>query len=119
AAVTAPWTTRIVVVTADSETARAARELPLVEVVDDTATGLTAGIRLGLDAIGRERHRAVLLGDLPGLDSAELEHALRLATTANRTFVPDSDGTGTVLATAYAGMDLEPLFGPDSAKRHA
>lgn len=119
AAARAPWASRIVVVTADPETARAARELPLVEVVEDTATGLTAAIRLGLDAIGLQRHRAVLLGDLPGLTSAELEHALRLATTATRAFVPDADGTGTVLATAYAGRDLEPLFGPDSAARHA
>ena len=119
AAAMTPWATRIVVVTADAETARAVRDLPLVEVVEDTSTGLAAAIRLGLDAVGPARHRAVLLGDLPGLTSAELEHALRLATTATRAFVPDADGTGTVLATAYAGTVLEPLFGPDSAARHA
>jgi len=118
AAAMAPWASRVLVVTADAETARAARELPQVEILDDTGDGLDAAIRLGLAAIGTDRHRAVLLGDLPGLAPGELEHALLIATTASRAFVPDADETGTVLATAMAGAVLEPCFGADSAARH-
>jgi 2-phospho-L-lactate guanylyltransferase len=62
---------------------------------------------------------AVLLGDLPALTPAELDDALEDAARHPLAFVRDADGTGTTLATAAPGIDLEPHFGPDSAARHA
>jgi len=58
---------------------------------------------------------AALPADLPALRPAELTEALSLATS--RAFVPDFDGTGTVLLAAPFG-ELNPLFGPGSAARH-
>lgn len=110
---------RVIVVTSDPETTVLASALDHVEVAPDTADGLGPAIGLGLAVADRTLRRAVLLGDLPALDPVELEHALRLAERAGRAFVADAEDTGTVLATAKPGIDFEPLFGPDSARRHA
>jgi 2-phospho-L-lactate/phosphoenolpyruvate guanylyltransferase len=62
---------------------------------------------------------AVLLGDLPGLRSEELDAALAAAARHPLAFVRDADGTGSTLATASPGVPFEPRFGPESAARHA
>jgi len=113
---------RLLVVTADEATAAAVGGVEGlergVEVVPDTAEGLRAAIALGIVAAGAGVDRAVLLGDLPALAADELGHALALAGTAGRAFVPDADGTGSSLATARAGLPFDPRFGPDSAAAH-
>ena len=87
-----------------------------LRVVGDPGRGLRAAIAAGLaTATGQ---RAVLLGDVPALRTVELDHALALAGTAARTFIPDADGTGTVFAAARTGMPIDPLFGADSAALH-
>ncbi len=58
---------------------------------------------------------AALPADLPALRPAELTEALTLCTA--RSFVPDADGTGTVLLAAPFG-ELNPLFGQGSAAAH-
>lgn len=58
-----------------------------------------------------------MLGDLPGLAAHELEQALLMASTVGRTFVSDAE-TGSVLASASAGIEFSPRFGPDSGARH-
>ena len=109
---------RVLVVTADPETAHAVRTIDGVDVVADTSDGLRAAIALGLDTAGEGTDRAVLLGDLPALDPVELAHALALASSAGRTFVPDADGVGSSLATARARLPFAPRFGADSAAAH-
>lgn len=118
AASACPAVARILVVTADIETASAAGELRGVELVPDTANGLRAAIELGIGVAGADADRAVLLGDLPALMPGELAHALALAATAGRAFVPDADGVGSSLATARARLTFEPRFGTDSADAH-
>jgi len=118
AAAACPAVVRLLVVTADEETAGAVRGLPGVEVLPDTADGLRTAIALGIDAAGADADRAVLLGDLPALLPGELGHALALAATAGRAFVPDADGVGSALATARARLPFEPRFGADSAAAH-
>ena len=59
--------------------------------------------------------RAVLLGDLPGLDPRELRAALE-ASTAVRNFVADADGVGTVLTVARTSHALR--FGANSRQAH-
>jgi len=88
-----------------------------IEHVADPGGGLRAAIAAGI-RLAEGGPRAVLLGDLPALHPDELSHALALAATAGRAFVPDADGTGTVLATGRAGLPFEPLFGVDSAAAH-
>ena len=89
-----------------------------IEVVADPGAGLAAAIDAGLSVAGEGVPRAVLLGDLPGLQPHELDATLRLADSAARAFVPDAEGTGTVIATVRAGMPFEPRFGEGSAARH-
>jgi 2-phospho-L-lactate guanylyltransferase len=115
----------VVVVTADSrlgELAGAGGALVRPESVP--GAGLPAAIRDGLAGIhGR---CAVLLGDLPALRPADLSTALRLAADRltgelprpGMVFVPDAEGTGTVLLTALRPADLRPAFGPASAAAH-
>ena len=108
----------VIVVTSDEVTAVALRLLPRVRVVRERGHGLTAAIDLGVRAASEERPRAVMLGDLPALRPDELARALAFASSHARAFVPDAEGTGSVLATARAGFDLMPCFGADSATAH-
>lgn len=58
---------------------------------------------------------AAMPADLPALRPGELTEALRRVD--GRGFVPDAEGTGTVLLAAQRGP-LRPCFGPGSAKAH-
>ena len=91
--------------------------LPGTTFVRETqARGIGEAVRRGL--VGVTGPRAVLLGDLPGLLSADLAEALEQAEEHDRSAVPDVEGTGTTLVAATAGHDLVPSFGPDSWRLH-
>lgn len=60
---------------------------------------------------------AAMCADLPCLVAAELDAALA-ADPCPRRFVADADGSGTTLLAAGSGVDLDPRFGPGSARRH-
>ncbi len=118
---------RVIVVGDDPSLAGDAEFLP---EPGGSGRGLAAAIRHGV-ALARSAPRdatasraedsvpvAVLLGDLPALRPEELSAALAVAVRHPRTFVRDADGTGTTLATAAAGVELDAQFGGDSAARH-
>jgi 2-phospho-L-lactate guanylyltransferase len=86
-------------------------------VIPDTATNLNSAIALGIAAAG-DGPVAVLLGDLPALQPAELAAALKLAAGHPLAMVPDADNTGTVLITALRAADHAPAFGVDSRTLH-
>lgn len=101
-----------------------------VTVCPDPAGGLNAAIALGLrvaaegaaeraavarEAPGAAPRLAALLGDLPALQPADLLEALAEASTHSQSFVPDQQGTGTVLR---CGPAFTPRFGPASAAAH-
>lgn len=83
--------------------------------------GLNTAVLAGARA-ARERDPgcavAVLMADLPGLRSLDLEHALRLAADHERAFVPDAAGTGTTMLTSRAPHLPRPGYGAGSAGRH-
>lgn len=98
-------------------------------VVVDGGGGLNAAIGLGLAEAGElagagagagitESHTAVLLGDLPALLPAELETALDVALSHDRSIVADAAGSGTTLITALRGHSHAPAFGAGSAESH-
>ena len=115
---------RLVVVTGDPEVARLAPGTvgADVDVVAEThPRGLDAAVRAGLArarALDPGNGVGVLLGDLPALRPDDLAAALDAATVHLRSFVPDTDGTGTTLLLALPGADVEPCFGPGSARAH-
>ena len=105
---------RLVLVTGDTGLgstwrARGAHVLP------DPGSGLNDAVSLGMRHAGAGARVAALLGDLPALDAGSLRSALQTASGLAQSFVPDADGTGTVLR---CGRDFRPRFGSDSAARH-
>lgn len=103
---------RVVVVTADPHLGA-----PGVEVVlEPEPRGIAAAISDGLH-VAPAGHRAVLLGDLPGLRPGDLAEALELAEDTRLGAVPDEERQGTTLVTAREG-DLPSAFGPGSWQLH-
>lgn len=109
-----------VVVTSD-EVVGPAATLAGDHVVPDPGRGLSAAVRLGVDHVAASwpgAGIAVLLADVPALLPAQLSEALQTMSLHRSAFVPDAEGTGTVLLAASSVTYLHPAFGPDSARRH-
>lgn len=86
-------------------------------VAEPAPRGISAAVTTGLAVVGPAPRVAVLLGDLPALDPAELAAALAAARGLDRAFVADAEGTGTTMVTADRAS-LYSAFGPDSAAAH-
>ncbi|MBF6173717.1 2-phospho-L-lactate guanylyltransferase [Nocardia blacklockiae] len=120
----------VTVVTPDQAVAAAVRELgadahPDPETVAATPpagadNGLNTALAAGAAAV-RARHGAVdllaLQADLPALRPDELTDMLATA-PAGRALVADHAGRGTAALLVRDGVELNPLFGGDSARRH-
>lgn len=89
-----------------------------VEVLDDPGFGLLVAVGAGLAAADPAAPTAVLLGDLPALQPADLDAALVAASEHHWAFVPDAEGAGTTLVTAAAGLPHALRFGAGSAEAH-
>ncbi|WP_344253994.1 2-phospho-L-lactate guanylyltransferase [Terrabacter carboxydivorans] len=114
AALEAVGSARLVLVSSDVTLSGTWRDRG-VRVVPDPGGGLNDAIRAGMRVAGSGAHVAALLGDLPALDASSLRRALEVAGLQGESFVPDADGTGTVLR---CGQDFTPRFGAASASRH-
>ena len=111
----------LVVVTEDEPTATFVRDLGGI-VVADQGAGLNPAILTGIGYVHRvlgPGPTAVLLGDIPTLRPPDLIQALAACGMHPRALVPDASGSGTVLLSALSPHDLNPQFGPDSARRHS
>jgi 2-phospho-L-lactate guanylyltransferase len=108
-----PLVARLVVVTSDPVVRAAADDM--ADVVPDPGAGLLEAIRAGVRPGGP---LAVLLPDVPALRPADLSTALTACAPHETAFVPDLEGTGTVLLTARRHTGLRPAFGPGSAAAH-
>lgn len=117
AAVEAVGPEKVLVVTADPEVDAGVRRLGAT-THPDPGVGLNAAVTAG---VGRQRPGAavaVLLGDIPTLRAIDLSSALRAATDHPLAFVPDAEGTGTVLLATRSLHRLVPRFGAGSALAH-
>lgn len=113
-----PAVDRALVVTDDPAAVRMLTRLGAERVPDGPDPGLNAALARGGRAAAGSPVVA-LTGDLPALRPAELAAALAaLPVRARRGFVPDAAGTGTAMLAARAGVDLDPRFGPASARAH-
>ena len=123
AASAVPAVRAITVVTPDAVAADTARGLGARVVADPTPEHhpdpLNNAILTAAAAVGATTSNIVVLqGDLPALQPDELEEAIDAARGHQRSFVGDRHGTGTAALFAF-GVVPHPLFGPDSARRHA
>lgn len=89
-----------------------------VQVVTDPGFGLLVAISEGLARCTDTEPTAVLLGDLPALQPADLDAALLGASEHHWAFVPDAEGAGTTLVVAQEGLPHSLRFGDDSADQH-
>jgi 2-phospho-L-lactate guanylyltransferase len=105
----------VLVVSNDRTVGEAVTALGAACIPDAPHAGLNAAIVYGA-AHSDNPNVAALTADLPALRSPELAEALGQATV--RSFVPDAEGTGTVLLAAPAGVALAPRFGTGSAAAH-
>jgi 2-phospho-L-lactate guanylyltransferase len=86
-------------------------------VVSDPGGGLNAAVSAGISSVSGGAV-GVLLGDVPALQPAELADALELAAGHPLSFVPDAEGTGSVLIAALSAGDHSPRFGEGSRAAH-
>lgn len=112
----------ITVVTPDETAASAVRELGAVVVPDATPPGhpdpLNTALLAAWTAVAHITPNTVVLqGDLPALQTGELNEALAQARAHRRSFVADHHASGTAALFAF-GVPLDPRFGADSAHRH-
>lgn len=125
AAIAAVGASHVLVVTSDHAVADAVSGLGAA-VQADPGDGLNGAVRAGLSALSGMRASAeplavaVLLGDVPALRPEELRRALRVAGGFDSAFVPDAEGTGTVLMTwrRPSGEEVS-RFGGASAQAHS
>lgn len=95
-----------------------AEQVDGVHVLADPGFGLLVAVGAGVAAADPAAPTAVLLGDLPALQPADLDAALVSASEHHWAFVPDAEGTGTTLVTAAAGLPHALRFGEGSAEQH-
>lgn len=112
----------ITVITPDDAAAAAATELGADVLADPTPEGhpdpLNNAIATAERAVGNSFINVVVLqGDLPALQTQELNEAIAAARHHRRSFVADRLATGTAALFAF-GSPLAPQFGPDSSARH-
>jgi 2-phospho-L-lactate guanylyltransferase len=121
AAAAAASVAAVLVVTDDPVVNEIATGLGALVLPDRPAAGLNDALAYGAahaQDLWPERGRAGLAGDLPAARPDELTAALAAAARLGEAFVPDADGTGTVLYAAAPGAEFRPQFGPGSRDRH-
>lgn len=112
----------ITVITPDDAAAAAALDVGADVLVDPTPEGhpdpLNNAIATAERAVGTSFANVVALqGDLPALQTQELNEAIAAARQHRRSFVADRLATGTAALFAFGGP-LDPRFGSDSSARH-
>lgn len=119
AALASPAVASVLVVSSDPQVAAMVTGAG-ARVEPDPGTGLNDAVRRGRDRLAAESDArvAVLLADLPALRAPDLTAALEVCSRYDAAYVPDAEGTGTVLLTAARPDLLQPAFGADSAHRH-
>jgi 2-phospho-L-lactate guanylyltransferase len=112
----------VTVITPDEAAAAAAAALGATTIADPTPEGhgdpLNNAIVVAERALTASFANVVVLqGDLPALQSQELDEAIAAARRHPRSFVADRLAQGTSALCAF-GAALEPRFGPNSSAQH-
>ncbi|WP_144207870.1 2-phospho-L-lactate guanylyltransferase [Mycobacterium tilburgii] len=112
----------ITVITPDEAAAAAVAKLGARVLADPAPEGHPDPLNHAIAAAERSVAESfanviALQGDLPALQSQELDEAIAAARQHQRSFVADRLATGTAALCAF-GTVLDPQFGADSAARH-
>jgi len=116
-----PGVDRVLVVTDDPLSVQESRDLGADVLTPSSADGgLNAAVGEGVAACPPGAAVAVLLADIPALRPEDLRAGLDAVETALESgagwaFVPDAEGTGTVLVAAEPASRIVAAFGPGSA----
>ncbi len=110
---------QLVIVTNDAAVARLFQH-SAVTFIDDPNTGINAAIEAGAKYLrsAAQAPLAAVCADLPCLRTDALARILIQAGEVERGYVPDAEALGTTILTARPGAQLQPEFGPDSARAH-
>lgn len=122
AALAAPGTGRVLVVTRDAGAGARLAALGALVVDDEPGGGLNEALAHGAAAalaLAPHAPLAALSADLPALRPAELGRVLAAVPATGRAFLPDAPGLGTTLLACAPGSPLDPAFGDGSRARHA
>jgi 2-phospho-L-lactate guanylyltransferase len=121
----APAVAQVIVVTADAELEAIARRVGATVLIDRPMRdrgmlnrAVDEGRRWAL-VVSPNAPTVVVPGDLAALTGPAFDDALRRLGTADRSFVPDSSGTGTTLLSADRPDRLISAYGRQSAQRHS
>jgi 2-phospho-L-lactate guanylyltransferase len=120
-----PAVGHVVVVTADANAAREARErgaIVLEEKPSGSISPLNAAIRQGCAFIAAELGdgpTVITPADLAYLSTDVLAAALSALASAGAAHIPDLAGTGTTLLAASHASDIDPHYGIGSSALHA
>ena len=111
---------RVIVVSGEPAAVEAAREAGAETIDDPLDAGHNAAARLGVRAaLGAGARRVALLpGDCPLLEPAELDRALADLEPGSAGIVPDRHGSGTNALLLDPPGAIDPAFGPGSRARH-
>jgi 2-phospho-L-lactate guanylyltransferase len=88
----------------------------------DAGGGLNAALSSAADAAHNTHPRdgiVAMLGDLPCLTPTDVDVVLAFGQGHSRWFLADHHQTGTTMLGVSPGQPLNPLFGPNSAVKHA
>lgn len=108
---------RLIVVSADRQVSRLARDAGATTIADPPDVGHSRAALLGIAACGEEP--VILLpGDCPLLDPREIDHLLTGLPNPFVIVVPDRHGTGTNALVLNPRDAIEPSFGEGSCRRH-
>lgn len=122
AAMSATVVGHVVVVTDDADAAETMLAIGAEVVNDAPDAGLNPALLHGAavaTAGDLDRGVVAMSSDLPAVTGAALDQVLQGIGHGSAAFVADAGGTGTVLLAARPAHLFEPLFGSDSARRHA
>lgn len=108
----------VLVVAEDPADAQGLSRIAGVRTLITRVAGLNESIADGVSALSTNGPVAVLPGDLPSLDPAELDDALLAAGPHGFAVVADRQGTGTTLLAAATVDRLRPRYGAGSFARH-
>lgn len=118
---------QVLAVTSDPEVTAVLTADGVPVLADRPEGGLNAALAYGAEVLRARRPArpiGALQADLPALRAEELADALASATLAFRTevarraFVSDTPGDGTTLLICGPNTELDPRFGPGSARAH-